>query len=100
MAATDNTVKMGDPNLGNVFIPEVKSIAAGTSVHWVNADDEAHTVTSNPGTIGCPPSSSENFDSGTVESGQTFDYTFNTPGSFSYHCEIHGCDMKGTIKVT
>jgi len=106
MTATDNTVKTGDrnhPELGNVFIPEVLSVAAGTTVHWVNDDDEAHTVKSNPGSMGCEPSSSESFDSGPppgLQSGDTFDHTFNTPGSYSYHCEIHGCDMKGTIKVT
>jgi plastocyanin len=96
MTSTDNTVKM--ENLS--FVPEVISIAAGTSVHWVNVDDVAHNVTSNPGTLGCDPSSSESFDSGRVEKGGTFDHTFNTPGSFSYHCEIHGCEMNGTIKVT
>jgi plastocyanin len=49
--ATNNTVKMGDPKLGNVFIPQVLSIPVGTTVHWVNADEEPHTVTSNPGTL-------------------------------------------------
>ena len=96
MTSADNTVKM--ENL--TFVPELISITAGTSVHWVNVDDVAHNVTSNPGTLGCDPSSSENFDSGRVEKGGTFDHTFNTQGSFSYHCEIHGCEMNGTIKVT
>lgn len=100
MTATDSTVKIVDRGLGlGAFDPEVKSIAAGTSVHWVNAGKVAHNITSNPGTLGCDPSSSENFDSGQVDPGGTFDHTFNTPGSFSYHCEIHGCEMKGTIKV-
>jgi plastocyanin len=96
MTTTDNTVNM----INSAFIPEVILIAAGTSIHWVNADDIPHNVTSNPGTLGCDPSSSENFDSGTVESGGTYDHTFNTPGSFSYHCEIHGCLMSGIINVT
>ena len=97
MVTTDNTVKMVD---GMQFDPPVISIALGTSVHWVNTDDVAHNVTSNPGTIGCTPSSAENFDSGIVNPGQTFDHTFKKSGSFSYHCEIHGCDMSGTINVT
>lgn len=96
MTTTDNNVRMVDA----AFDPVVISIAVGTSVHWVNADDVAHNVTSNPGTLGCDPSSTENFDSGTINPGQTFDYTFNTRGSFSYHCEIHGCMMYGTINVT
>jgi plastocyanin len=64
---TNNTVKMGDPELGNVFIPQVLSIPVGTTVHWVNADEEPHTVTSNPRTLHCNPTSTENFDSGPVD---------------------------------
>ena len=103
---TDNTVKMGDPDKGNIYIPQVISITVGTTVHWINGDDEQHTVTSNPGSLGCTPSSTENFDSGPVEPGRTFDYTFNTPGIFNYHCEFHAqCagtpgGMIGTINVT
>jgi plastocyanin len=88
---------MVDPG---AFDPEVVSIAAGMSIRWLNAGNVPHNVTSNPGTLGCDPSSSEDFDSGKVDPGSTFDHTFNTPGSFSYHCEIHGCEMKGTITVT
>ncbi|MGC2573879.1 MAG: plastocyanin/azurin family copper-binding protein [Candidatus Nitrosopolaris sp.] len=109
----DNTVKVGDPTMGNVFVPPDLTITAGTSVHWVNPAQgpqnphpHAHTVTSNgyPGSnFPCTPSSTENFDSGEMDPGDpdtgTFDHTFNTTGIFGYHCEIHGCDMKGTIKV-
>jgi plastocyanin len=104
---TNNTVKMGDPELGNVFIPQVLSIPVGTTVHWVNADEEPHTVTSNPRTLHCNPTSTENFDSGPVDPDGTFEYTFNTHGSFNYHCEFHAqCGngapggMIGTINVT
>jgi hypothetical protein len=45
--------------------------------------------------LGCSPTSSENFDSGSVDPGGKFEHTFNTPGSFSYHCEIHGTDSTG-----
>src|SRR4051794_20305242 len=50
-----------------------------------------HTVTSDAG-------SAETFDSGGLESGDMFGNTFNTPGSFTYHCEIHSF-MHGTVNV-
>jgi plastocyanin len=94
--ATRVTVFMGtnaDGNdIGLNYSPSEVTIAAGTTVHWQNNDDMAHTATSNAG-------SAESFDSGTVELNGGFDHTFNTPGSFSYQCTIHGADT-GTINVT
>jgi len=103
MATQDNTVKVGEG--GNRFVPPTLTVAAGTPVHWVVVG-QAHTVTSNgnpDANVECTPHSAENFSSGEMDPGDpntsTFDHTFNTTGSFSYHCEIHGCGMKGTINV-
>jgi hypothetical protein len=38
------------------------------------------------------------FDSGTLESGASFEYTFATPGTYSYLCRIHP-EMTGTIEI-
>jgi plastocyanin len=29
----------------------------------------------------------------------TFSNTFNTAGSFPYHCQVHGTSMSGTVTV-
>jgi nitrite reductase (NO-forming) len=55
-------------------------IAVGTTVTWTNNDPGMiHTVTATDGT----------FDSGMLAEGQTFTYTFDTPGTFEYFCSPH-----------
>ena len=64
------------------------TIGVGDTVRWTITDTSTHTV-----------ESSGNFDSGTISgSGTTFSHTFNSAGSFSYSCGIHG-NMRGTIVV-
>ena len=88
-------------NIGDdFFYPPKVTISAGQTVRWTNNGGEQHTINSNPGTENCKPAASnEAFDSPTINSGDTVERTFNTPGTFAYHCEIHGCPMKGTITV-
>jgi plastocyanin len=89
-------VTIGD----NFFAPRTLPITVGTTVRWAYTGTSAHTTTSNPGPSNCTPASSEMWDSGVLNGGQTFDHTFNTAGSFPYHCEVHGCTMSGTIVVS
>jgi plastocyanin len=86
--------------LDNRFDPPTITIPAGRTITWTNNGVAPHTVTSNPGTLGCNPPSTESFSSGTLNTNQPFPHTFNTPGTFAYHCEIHGCSMAGTVTVT
>jgi plastocyanin len=37
--------------------------------------------------------------SGNIASGGNFPHTFNTAGTFDYHCTIHGLAMSGTVTV-
>ncbi len=78
-----------------MYNPKSITVHAGTAVKWTNNDSGiVHTVTS--GTPGAP---SGTFDSGNLNSGQTFQFTFSSPGTFSYYCRIHGAIMTGTITV-
>jgi len=52
---------------------------------------------SNPTQPGGGPT--EPFDSGTFTSG-VFVHTYNTAGSFSYHCKVHGSSMSGTVNCS
>jgi plastocyanin len=72
------------------FSPSKLSIKAGTKVTWTNGDSMAHTVTSDSGST---------LNSGSIASGQSFSFTFATPGTYAYHCAFHP-SMKGTITVT
>jgi len=71
------------------FQPASLQISAGSSVTWTNADSTAHTVTSDSGA----------FDSGSLAPGASFTQTFTTPGTYTYHCQIHPF-MTATIVVS
>lgn len=72
------------------FSPSTMTIKAGTSVTWTNSGPSAHTSTSDNGvwdsdTLGAP--SGGGYGGGTA--GGTYQFTFNTPGTYNYHCKIH-----------
>jgi plastocyanin len=67
------------------------TVAAGSTVTWTNDDSTPHSVLAED----APPT----FVSDTLGKGQTFAFTFDKPGTFSYQCGIHP-NMKGTITVT
>ena len=73
------------------FSPASKTVANGTAVTWRNGDSYPHTVTSNDGS---------SFSSGNIAGGGKFVYTANTPGTYEYHCTIHGISMSGTLIVS
>src|SRR5262249_31836474 len=71
------------------FTPSSITVNAGDTVKWMNNGPSMHTVTSNTGA----------FNSGTLQSGQSFSFTFASAGTFAYHCTIHPF-MTGTVTVT
>ncbi len=73
---------------GFAFSPSTLTVSVGTKVTWTNKDGTTHTVTSDTGV----------FNSGNVANGGSYSYTFNTAGTFQYHCSIHS-NMTGTIVV-
>jgi glucose/arabinose dehydrogenase/plastocyanin len=75
------------------FVPQVASVAAGTTIVWLNQDSAPHTVTA--GTRDAP---SGEFDSGSLDEGATFSFTFDLPGRYDYFCAIH-VGMAGAIVV-
>jgi plastocyanin len=72
------------------FDPPMVGIAAGTTVTFIN-DGVDHTATSKPG---APVA----FDSGILHTGQSFSFTFDTPGNYDFWCLLHP-DMVGMIMV-
>jgi plastocyanin len=72
------------------FVPSTIVIVIGVNntVTWVNNDIAIHTVTSDSGI----------FDSGYLNPGQSWSYTFTNPGTYEYHCSIHPW-MTGTVIV-
>ena len=77
MDATDEFADIESPADYSV---NMLTVEAGTTVTWTNEDPGMiHTVTSVDGT----------FDSGFLNEGDTWSYTFDDPGEFEYLCTPH-----------
>jgi plastocyanin len=78
----------------SAFEPAEIAVAPGTTITWTNEGTAPHTVTADGGL----------FDSGTLEPGDTFSYTFEEPGEYPYYCRFHGDEggrgMSGVVIVT
>jgi plastocyanin len=88
----------------NAFSPANLAVASGGRVTWTwdsCAKDPygdpyggsrescvSHDVTFDQGGGGSP-----------VQSSGTFSRTFTTPGTYAYHCSIHGSSMSGQVVV-
>ncbi|NDV00466.1 cupredoxin domain-containing protein [Pseudoroseicyclus tamaricis] len=71
------------------FSPADLTVAAGDTVTFTNNDGAPHTATADGGA----------FDSGRMTRGMMSAITFETPGTYPYHCDFHP-NMTGTITVT
>lgn len=72
------------------FAPDTIRIKAGQTVTWTNKDTAPHTATSLSGAFG----------SNDLSTNQTFQFTFNTAGTFSYHCTVHPMMATAYVIVT
>jgi plastocyanin len=81
-------VKIGNPG---AYSPDPQTAHVGDQVTWTNTDTTAHSATSDTAGV---------FDTGHVAPGQPSPpITFDTPGTFTYHCSIHGSSMTGEVDV-
>jgi plastocyanin len=71
-----------------MFAPMTATIRAGSTVTWVNKDDDPHTVVSDTGL----------FRSAAMDTNETFSFEFDEPGTYHFTCSIHP-RMVGTIVV-
>jgi nitrite reductase (NO-forming) len=76
LEAADEFAETEDPADYSV---NVLTIKVGTTVTWTNDDNQLHTVTAVDGS----------FDSGFLDPGATFSYTFGEVGDFEYFCLPH-----------
>ncbi len=61
------------------FAAAAVTVPVGTTVTWVNHDEEPHTVTS----------TTQAFASPGLDTGESFSYRFTRPGTYTYFCSLH-----------
>jgi plastocyanin len=92
VAADDGGGEVVEVEIRNFeFSPSELHIAAGTTVRWRNTVDNYHTVT--------PDGHATWQQWQTTKTGETFEFTFETPGSYPYYCAAHRSLMTGTVIV-
>jgi plastocyanin len=90
------------------FMPETITVPAGTTVRWVNGETILHTITTGAwGDVNAATGlRGSQMPDGTInhrltpegDEGSTLEFTFDTPGTFPYYCEIHKA-MNGVVIV-
>jgi plastocyanin len=75
-------------NIDNfTFAPQELTLKVGDSVTWTNHDDIPHTIVS-----------AGRFRSKTLDTDNSFSFTFTAAGDYKYFCSLHP-HMTGMIKV-
>ncbi len=91
-SATSTPVSAMITDLAFAWSPNQLTVTAGTNVTWAWVG--THDLRSDTGL----------FNSGAAVAGGSFNYTFNTPGTYRYYCSLHGgpggIGMSGIIYVT
>ena len=72
------------------FRPQGIRVKPGTTVIWVNADPVIHNVRQVESVFLSPD---------VLQPGDTFSYTFDTPGRYRYQCTFHHPNMNGVVIV-
>ncbi len=62
-----------------MFTPAHIVVPVGTTVTWLQKGAFPHSATADDGT----------FDSGVMQTGGKFSFTFKKTGKFTYHCDPH-----------
>jgi len=90
---TTAAVEVGDnffKSSRNASNPAVDTIAVGGSVTWTWSGSNSHSVRS---------TGSPSFTSSAIMTSGSYSFTFNTAGTYTYDCAVHGASMTGTVVV-
>jgi plastocyanin len=80
----------------NCFSPGILNVMAGTKVGWKNTDRVSHTITSG---LNTDSQKGTIFDSGVIQPGNQFEFTFDNLGTYNFFCQIHPW-LTGQVIVT
>jgi plastocyanin len=85
-ASNTTEVKIIGDEVKEPYIPGSIIIQSGDKVRWINTDVEVHTVTSG---LESSTDKGKQFDLGLLNANQTFEHTFDKPGTYNYYCTVH-----------
>jgi amicyanin len=71
------------------FNPPSANIKSGETLTWENKDSAPHAIISD---------SNNEINSPTLSNNEQYSHTFNTAGTYEYHCSVHP-SMKGKVIV-
>jgi len=71
------------------FLPSTTTVAAGSTITWVNADDVPHKIVSSDGKFTASPA---------IDTNDRYAFRFTQPGRYEYFCALHP-KMTGVIVV-
>ena len=103
--ATPQPAARSTVTANRTFEPPSITVNAGDTVQWVNAGRAPQTVTGDPAKVqnkadAILPSGAQPWDSGTINTGQTFAHRFDTPGEYTYtSLPAEGQGLVGRISV-
>ena len=84
--------------LNDLFTPDDLTVTIGTTVRWINDDEDEHTVTS--GIDNSDPNAGIAFDSDVLSPGDVYEVDFINLGDFDYFCQFHVSEgMVGVVRV-
>ena len=92
---TINKVLIAGDESDKPYMPGSITIKTGDKVGWINTDQEVHTVTSG---FENSTDKGKQFDSGLLNTNQTFEHTFDKAGTYNYFCTVHPT-MAGVVNV-
>jgi plastocyanin len=87
------------------YQPANLTVKVGDTVEWKNIGNSVHHASSDPSTAVNPadvsnPPGAKPFDSGFLQPGQSFTYTFTAPGKYKFICAPHETSgMSGEVVV-
>lgn len=101
-AATPNSAAVSIED--GAFVDNTVAVRVGGTVTWTHNDGTTpHTVTADDGAFDSNPGCSATIpplppQGDCLTDGETFSWTFSSPGDFPYRCKVH-TGMSGTVRV-
>lgn len=81
----------------NGFTPATIKVRQGQTVTWTNTDDKPHQPATDPYPSTDPSSGFKSEEA--LGKNETYSFTFDKPGTYTYHDNLNPLKLKGTVVV-